>query len=71
MGHDELVAKINAWEYADYQAIGTSAEWPYKIIRAVVELHKPDLARWSDGSGCLCGNEFPCTTIQAIEKELI
>lgn len=40
-------------------------------LRAVVELHKPDLSRWDDGSGCLCGNFYPCPTIQAIEKGLV
>jgi hypothetical protein len=41
-----------------------------KALLAVVELHKPDLVMYNDGSGCLCGNEYPCETIQAIEEEL-
>lgn len=50
MTHDELLAKINAWEYSDYQAMGTSAEWPYKVIRAVVELHKPIHHEYPNGN---------------------
>lgn len=40
----------------------------YKALRAVVELHKP-----SDGQCYEChyeGRDYPCHTIQAIEKEL-
>ena len=74
MTYKELLAKINACEYSDHQAIGTSAEWPYKIIRAVVELHKPneeypeycDVCWWEEHER----ENYPCQTIQAIEKEL-
>ena len=41
-----------------------------KALRAVVELHKEDWISWSDGSGCECGDAYPCPTIKAIEKEL-
>ena len=41
----------------------------YKALRAVVELHKP-----SDGQCYEChyeGRDYPCPTIQEIEKELV
>lgn len=65
MTHDELLAKIDE-EGKDYYANFVVIA----ALRAVVELHKPDLITYKDGSGCECGNEFPCPTIEAIEKEL-
>jgi len=68
MTHDELLAKLNSASNAD-------TCWKIAIIRAVVELHKPD----SIGSCNACEqwtNEgpyqiaYPCPTIQAIEKGL-
>ena len=71
MTYEELLAKLNEWEYSDYKAYGSISEWPYKTLRAVVELHK------SDGHFCVeCSHDvdylfnYPCKTIQAIEKEL-
>ena len=68
MTHDELLAKIG---------YNTSPMKQMDALRAVVELHKPDTIY---GTFCLacedgrCGNaqsvEYPCPTIQAIEKEL-
>ncbi len=59
MTHDELLAKIDE-EYS-YSA---------NALRAVVELHSPtDNGFWCE----LCISsafEYPCPTIQAIEKEL-
>ena len=68
MTHDELLAKIGnpineGYEYGDIVF--------NKALRAVVELHKPEL------DGLICGEctaseseWYPCPTIQAIEKEL-
>ena len=78
MTHDELLAKIDTLEarYTDYPT--------YLALRAVVELHKPvqgrsDISTY-DYVGCdSCvewshdGNmnlQYPCPTIQAIEKGL-
>lgn len=71
MTHDELLAKINAWEYSDYQAMGTSSEWPYKIIRAVIELHEPEEQYHGQYQKCWnCDLVYPCPTINTIEKGL-
>ena len=61
MTHDELVKEINTAEYP---------WWMQEALRAVVELHKPDSVH-SDGTFCNeCVIDYPCPTIQAIEKEL-
>ena len=46
----------------------TTLELKYRnVIRAVVELHKPEKC----GDCCItCDGGYPCPTIQAIEKEL-
>jgi len=61
MTHDELLIKIDI--------LGHTSTW--KALRAVVELHKPEQG-WC---GCASGDpyldsNYPCPTIQAIEKEL-
>ncbi len=81
MTHDELKDKIEDIEYWQEQYAGKTF---IKALRAVVELHRPAWA--SDGDMCLtCSKilsvtsfemtvqqaKYPCTTIQAIEKELI
>ena len=66
MTHDELLAKVD-----DY-GFGVP---PLKALRAVVELHKPNENNqcpeceyyWIDEIK-FC--DYPCPTIQAIEKEL-
>ena len=75
MTHDELLAKINELDYV----IGTepSGDKAVLALRAVVELHKPDVS-WFDKTEPVCGHcgwgktemVYPCPTIQAIEKEL-
>jgi hypothetical protein len=76
MTHDELLNKMylpfkNA-EDAEFFALSK-----YRTaLRAVVELHKPQeitLPNGEWGTNCVfCddGYEYPCPTIQAIEKEL-
>ena len=64
MTHDELLAKLDECQSGVW--IGTI---PYKALRAVVELHKPE----GYGGPARCrvdGSHYPCSTIQAIEKEL-
>jgi hypothetical protein len=70
MTHDELLIEINRrLEVALYNGDPQSIH----ALRAVVELHKPD----SNGDCCnVClswpidHEDYPCPTIQAIEKEL-
>ena len=70
MTHDELLAKVDTLEarYTDYPT--------YLALRAVVELHKPEQINptylvctncYDEESG---PSDYPCDTIQAIEKEL-
>jgi len=79
MTHDELLAKIK-WKQEDYYADDQSLN----ALRAVVELHKPlwvdcpceDKNKCPDLACITCFNEYkqredyPCETIEAIEKEL-
>ena len=78
MTHEELLQKINEMQCEDYKGIGAIPDWPYQVIRAVVELHRPinnpnfpDSDKWcwqcAEGRGYA---KYPCPTIQAIEKEL-
>ena len=60
MTHDELLTK-----FKDLKPESRVCN----ALRAVVELHKP-----SDGQCYEChyeGRDYPCHTIQAIEKELV
>lgn len=77
MKHDELLAKIDASGFVqgkDYvwSLDGPAVKKANAALRAVVELHRPT----NDG---MCGKclglasdwvTYPCSTIQAIEKEL-
>jgi len=71
MTHDELLAKIESFNKV------TTEGMERKALRAVVELHKPELHQNDNLEGCVqCSSfsyryvEYPCPTIQAIEKEL-
>ena len=69
MTYDELLAKLNP------VVTVANITKQYNSIRAVVELHKPQditLPNGEWGTNCLTcdGWEYPCATIQAIEKEL-
>lgn len=86
MTHDELLAKIDIWKFKTQGFDDTyEVHGILNALRAVVKLHKP-VMQWSGGydgednplyaeqcSDC-SGNgftqEYPCQTIQAIEKEL-
>lgn len=74
MTHDELLTEINRrLEVALYNGDPQSIH----ALRAVVELHKPELHQNDNVEGCVqCSSfsyryvEYPCPTIQIIEKEL-
>ena len=64
MTHDELLGRLD-----DY-GFGVP---PLNALRSVVELHKPIEVETEGGTFTICENcvqTYPCTTIQAIEKEL-
>jgi hypothetical protein len=65
MTHDEILAKVN----------DKDLYWFHhrKAVLAVVELHKPEKYIKSDwGIYCpICKIDYPCSTIAAIEKELV
>jgi hypothetical protein len=72
MTHNELLERVS--DYISSECDCESCNFingPYKALRAVVELHKPDgqSEPFPDWANC-CGEAYPCQTIQAIEKEL-
>ncbi len=80
MTHDELLSKVHSVFYEEEggtQLDIKAANNQYRALYAVVELHKP-IYRGCDDDRCCgssdtcyhCGDEYPCDTIQAIEKEL-
>ena len=85
MTHDELLERLDELKY-DVGDSGMNEEYKaIYALRAVVELHKPVLIatpcpegrsgcavmHWSDKYACSCKFwNYPCPTIQAIEKEL-
>ena len=68
MTHDELLAKLDTLNYLGRVGYISSI---WNALRAVVELHKPDnsIPPYSL-KYCTCEEMYPCSTIQAIEKEL-
>ena len=70
MTHDELLKLILDSEIRSNEV----GQGGWQALRAVVELHKPSTeARNTHTKNPICNNcieEYPCTTIQAIEKEL-
>jgi hypothetical protein len=73
MTHDEWISDLN--KYIAVAEIATPATAQLvKALRAVVELHKPELM--ITNSYCIACTinletvSYPCPTIQAIEKEL-
>lgn len=70
MTHEELLSKINAEYQGEY---GDSISW--KILRAVVELHSVQPTTIPGDPKCdACSGldwcDWPCQTIQVIQKEL-
>lgn len=80
MTHDELLVKIDGLNYLGRVGYISSI---WNALRAVVELHKPMFIETEGGEFALCsdcsrrvdlpgyGIQYPCKTIQAIEKELM
>ena len=69
MIHDELLTKLNP------VITVANITKQYHALRAVVELHKTQditLPNGEWGTNCIIcdGWQYPCETIQAIEKEL-
>jgi len=65
--HDELLAKIESFNKVTTEGIER------KALRAVVELHKPDIPYGLHDAVEACpidGDVYPCSTIRAIENEL-
>ena len=70
MTHNELLAKIKTGN--EFVGIKYAPDSHTFALRAVVELHKPVEGKF--GLSCLkCRDyeNYPCSTIQAIEKELV
>ena len=70
MTWEELMDRIDTFD-----AAGMVREPSIRALRAVVELHKPHNEDSKYCAGCEVDdpwywNEYPCPTIQAIEKEL-
>jgi hypothetical protein len=72
MTHDELLAKLAHTPQTD-----PNGELMHKVLRAVVELHRPQESFFNDMECAECtlveditlSISYPCQTIQAIEKE--
>lgn len=82
MTHEELLAKIDQ-EVKDNEfacmVMAGAPDWILNSLRAIVELHKQIeyVKQFSDGEMLEgeficnhCNYNYPCPTIQAIEKEL-
>jgi hypothetical protein len=77
MTHEELLAKINEELSTDYADANGNYPLGLNALRAIVELHKPwdktkygyDYCKACEKNG-LGYRNYPCPTIQAIEKEL-
>ena len=76
MTHDELMARLDG-QIESSKVIGCKCPACDNAValRAVVELHKPQditLPNGEWGTNCIIcdGWQYPCGTIQAIEKEL-
>ena len=69
MTHQELLDKLAYTPHTD-----PNGKYMYRALRAIVELHKPNLIPdWvptKEKFICWCAHVYPCPTIQAIEKEL-
>lgn len=85
MTHDELIAKINHRKITNQHLVkdltiqqAKTLIAPLIVLRAVVELHKNNGSKYTLAYNQVaielceyCRDEYPCDTIQAIEKELL
>ena len=68
--HDELLQKLEQERKFLQQYIDGEDFTVLHALRAVVELHKPE--EYGGPARCpVDGSLYPCSTIQAIEKELV
>ena len=67
MTHDQLKDKIEDIDYWQEQYAGLTF---MKALNAIVELHKPVDSRGDLVCATCPTYNYPCLTIQAIEKEL-
>ncbi len=76
MTHQELLDKLAYTPHTD-----PNGKYMYRALRAIVELHKPEIRYGTKPFCSVCFTEgqpyeqaddvyYPCPTIQAIEKEL-
>ena len=65
MTHNELLGDIDSLQFRRSRTLET----PWLTIRAIVELHKPGINE-AEYLCKECFEEYPCCTIEAIEKEL-
>ena len=74
MTYEELLSDIESKNYRESRTLET----PYAALRAVLEVHKPFEFNSNDEPELVCsdcqhgivGERYPCSTVQAIEKEL-
>ena len=69
MTHIELLERLNAEvKAAEFEDACGDGGWPQgiKALRAIVQLHQ----QLEDNSCHHCVTWYPCSTIQAVEKEL-
>lgn len=72
MNHKKLVQKIQS-NYEENKHFRDQPDWKsFAALRAVVELHKPQLDHCPCCPPvlCECAEVYPCPTIKAIEKKL-
>lgn len=78
MTHDELMALVDSYKEGVCNCKSCNrANAPARTLHAVLNLHKPELHQNDNVMGCSqCSSfsfryiEYPCPTIQAIEKEM-
>ena len=73
MSHDEIIAKMDDFNIGLSNGFGDVKTLVQFVngLRAIVELHKPfEIDREGNYNCQECEWEYPCATIQAIEKEL-
>lgn len=71
--HQRLMAEVNG--YLEAQELGDQLGSLPHVLRAVVELHSPEITEWDARcTGCLDAygeySHWPCATVEAIAREL-
>ena len=64
MTHEELLEQIQTFGSDESYGVLQLA------LRAVVELHKPEIRNYLPDLCEICDTDYPCLTIQVIDKEL-